>query len=171
MSNLDPIEGSEIMELVGANYVDLEDAKRNQMIQDIIGYFSGREDKRYTILKILSGKSGDGVDIMWNWVQLIKERNNIIKGLPKEQFTGDIQKEIENEYLTRDNIKILKTQLKARIKTEEEKGSLKQERKEEEKYEKKAQKAAEEAMDVSKLKKLHQQVIEVEEINQILDKY
>ena len=166
----DPIEGSEIMELIGANYVDLEDAKRSQMIQDIIGYFSGRKEKRYTILKILAGKQGDRIEIMWNWVQLTQERSNLIKGLPKEQFTEDVQKEIENEYLTRDNLKILKLQLKDRIKEEEEKSDLRKERKEEDKYDKKTQKATEKALDASKLRGIRQKVIKIEEINQILDK-
>lgn len=171
MNNLDPIEGSEIMELLGANYIDLEDAKRYQKIKNIIDYFSGREDKRATILKILSGKSGDGVDIMWSWVQLTQERSNKIKGLPKEHFTEDIQEEIKNEYLTRDNLKILKTQLTKRLETEKKKNDLRQEQKADERYDKKSQKATEKALDVSELQAIQKKVEEIEQINQELDKY
>lgn len=171
MSNTDTIEISEIMELMKANYVDLDDPKRHQMIMDIAGYFSGRIDRRETILKVLSGKSGDGIDILWTWVQLTQERNSRIKGLPKDQFTPDIQKEIENEYLTRDNIKVLKTQLNDRLIKEKEKGDLRQERKEDEKFSKQAQKATEKALDFSELQDIQRKVSEIEQINQELDKY
>ena len=169
MNNLDPIESSEIMELLRANYIDLDDPKRHKMIMDIVSYFSGREDKRATILKIISGNSGDGIDIVWNWVQLTQERNNKIKGLPKEQFTEDIQKEIEKEYLTRDNIKILKSQLNKRL--EEREDNIKQNRSEEEKYTKKGKKATEKALNISELQNIQKKVEEIEQINQELDKY
>lgn len=174
---MDVIESSEIMELLRASYVDLDDPKRYQMIVDIVKYFSGRKDKRITILKILTGKPtyqdqfSDAVDIVWNWVQLTQERSNKIRGLPKEQFTGDIQKEIENEYLTRDNIKILKSQLGERISEGKKKEELAKEKKEEEREIEKGDKATEKAVSTSQLQEIQKKVEEVEQINKELEKY
>jgi len=175
MEENDPIEFTEMMELLGANYVDTDDPKRYQQLKDIVGYFSGRDDKRHIIFKILNNfytKGGiirngiDRVDVIWNWVQLTIEREKLTKELPKEQFTEDIQKEIEREYLTKDNIKILKDQLKERIEDEN-----KPEEIEGKEDNKKGDKATEKAVKTSQLQDIQKKVEQIEQINQELDKY
>jgi len=169
----DPLEATEIMDLLGASYIDLDDPKRSGKLEDIIDYFSGRDDKRSKILKIISKNPSNALEVVWMWVQLTKERSNKIKSLNKEDFNENIQKEIENEYITKENISLLKEQISSRIKSETEKQSLAKERirKEKEgiKIDKLEKDVIEESFNVSKLQDIKRTIDEIESINNVIN--
>ncbi len=112
----DPVESSEIMELLGASFVDIDDPRRHQKLKDIIDHFSGVEDMRHQVLRILAHRpSTDPLETVWTWVQLIQERVQKIQDLNKEMFTEDIAKDIEGEYIIRDKITTLKEHIEGKI--------------------------------------------------------
>ena len=169
----DPIESSEIMELLGASFIDVDDPKRYQKIKDIVDHFSGIEDMRHQILRILAHKpSVDPLETVWTWVQLIRERNQTIQGLKKEMFTEDTVKEIEAQYLTGDKIKLIKDQIDDRIK---EKKKLEQEKmaekREEVKIDKKGDESTKNALDMSALMETKKTLEEVESISSLINQY
>ena len=109
-SEIDAIEGSEIMDLLDIPYYDLEDSKKLYRIKEVVEFFQGNDQKRWQILKLTDGFAGDKLAKVWTWVQLQKEYTSMIRGLNPEVFTEDIQEELKAEFLTRENIKMLKEQ-------------------------------------------------------------
>ena len=72
--NVDPIEGTEILSLVGVNPDHLGIPQVFQKVRDVIGFFQGKTDKGYIISKLLAGKPGiDRLDHVWKYSQLRRE--------------------------------------------------------------------------------------------------
>ena len=172
----DPIESSEIMELLGASFIDVDDPKRYQKLKDIMDYFKDITDSRYQILRIISKRPSfqepqmDLLETVWIWVQLTNERIQKLKGLNKEIFTEDVVKEIESEYLTGDKIKLIKHQIDDRIKEQEriEKEKV-SEKIAEVKINKKGDESTKKAMEISTLIETKKTLEEVESINNLLN--
>jgi hypothetical protein len=166
---VDPIEGAEILDLIGVNYYDFENPKKLNQIQDVVNYFSGKKDKRYQILKVLSGKTVvNRLDTIWTFVELIKERENKIAALNQDDFEPDIQEELKNKYLTRDKIKIIKKDIDNHKKQAEE---IKKREMEDRQYNKLVDKKLTKAIDVSKLIEIEKNVNEIEQLNEMLMAY
>ena len=172
----DPIELSEIMELLGTSFIDVDDPKRYQKLKDIMDYFKDITDSRYQILRIISKRPSfqepqmDLLETVWIWVQLTNERIQKLKGLNKEIFTEDVVKEIESEYLTGDKIKLIKHQIDDRIKEQEriEKEKV-SEKIAEVKINKKGDESTKKAMEISTLIETKKTLEEVESINNLLN--
>lgn len=108
----DPIEGTEIMELLDLGLDDTKFHKSYNKIRDIIKYFQGRDDKRKTILKILSSRRHDDkLDAVWTYVQLSNEREAVIGRMNPEDFAENVQEDLKNKYLTKENMKLIKEQV------------------------------------------------------------
>ena len=120
-TEIDPIEGSEIMELLSIDPSELEDPKRLYRIKEVTEFFHGNKETRWQILKLLSGFSGDRLDRVWIWVQIQGEYTRIIRSLNPEQFTEDIQKDLREEFLTKKNLQMLHEQATTRIEEVEKK--------------------------------------------------
>lgn len=170
---LDPIESAEIMELLGASHLDVDDPKRYHKLRDIVLFFQKKANKREQILRILSDKPGvDSLDTVWTWVQLIQERSQKIRSLDKEMFEENVVNQIEADYITRDKIKFVKKQIDERLKVAAKKAKEREAAKrQEEKTEKKKSESVDKVMDTTKLLEAKKTLEEVESINNLLNEY
>jgi len=80
MNNLENIEGefTEIAEIATIAGIDpdlLSDPAEFSKFQEIVNFFSGKEDKRFIINSLVRkiGGQGDVITHVWNYVQLRKE--------------------------------------------------------------------------------------------------
>ena len=118
---IDPIHGPEIMELLAIPTYALEDPHKFNRIREVVEYFQGNSDRRSQILSIISKRHGDDkLDVLWTWVQLRKEMVRKIHELDADRFTENIQREIEQDYLTKGSIDIIKSQIDERTSSKEE---------------------------------------------------
>lgn len=92
MSNLENVDG-EIMEVgdiadaMDVNSDDLIDPKDLYKFQDIVSFFSGKEDKRFIINSLIMKMGGkvDAISHVWNYVQLRKEHIDVRERLEQLQ--------------------------------------------------------------------------------------
>ena len=74
----DPEESAEIMTLAGINPSDLDNAVTFNKVREILEFFQGKEDKRFLINKLLTGKPGvDKINHLFGYVTLRKEYNGL----------------------------------------------------------------------------------------------
>ena len=102
--NIDPIDGSETLKLLGVDPAYLIDPVLLQRVRDIVGFFKVRDDKRYQISKLMSKSPNAPVVAVWNWVQLETERANIIRKLDASVFDESVREEMASGYLSDDSI-------------------------------------------------------------------
>ena len=167
---LNPIEGSEIMELLSVPTYDLEDPHRFLRIKEVVEYFQDKPDRRHQILKIIFNRPGDDkLDVVWTWVQLRIEMEKRIHQLDPKEFTEDVQKDIEEEYLTSKNLSIIKKQVNERLGEER---KIVSERKASRKENAEIEKTEVEAVgNVSSLSNLKTKLEEIESIKSELEAY
>lgn len=165
----DPVEGAEVMNLLGVSGDDLNIPGKYSKIKDVISYFKGRRDTRYMILKTISGKHGEKLDILWTWVQLQQEKEKRISKLNPTDFTEDIQKELEQKILTKENLDTVKKQTELRVKDAEKRvEELRKERKETREYVNEVAGAVGEA---TKFKEIKTTISQIELANEALKAY
>ena len=111
---IDPIEGAEIVDLLGIGQHEFDIPQRFRKLSHIIKFFQGRPDKRWTILNIISGKPGNRLDLVWEWLSLMEEKQEILAGLEPEFFTEVIQGEIKGGHISLKNINTVVDQLNVR---------------------------------------------------------
>lgn len=95
----DPLVGSEIMNLMGADASKLGIPQSYKRIQDIVQFFGGMKDYRYQILRVLDSRAarntrGDNMEALWMFVQLQREKEAAIKELNPQDFETDIAQDI-----------------------------------------------------------------------------
>ena len=169
---IDPIEGSEIMDLLSIDPSELEDPKRLYRIKEVVEFFQGNTEKRWQILKLLSGFSGDRLDRVWTWVQIQSEYTRIIRSLNPEQFTEDIQKDLKDEFLTKKNIQMLReqaTEREAELRVQE--NTVKNKRSEGEKIEESEKKAVDESNDLGEIQEVKRNLEELEVLSNQMSQY
>lgn len=112
LSQIDPLIGTEIMELLGVPPYALDDPKQFKQVHEIVSYFQGRPDYRHRLLSLVQKRpKSDKLDTVWTWLQLQKEREDKIASLNPNLFAPDIAEEIVNGYLTKDAIKRVRENL------------------------------------------------------------
>ena len=171
-TEIDPIAGSEIMELLSIDPSELEDPKRLYRIKEVTEFFHGNKETRWQILKLLSGFSGDRLDRVWTWVQIQGEYTRIIRSLNPEQFTEDIQKDLKDEFLTKKNLQMLHEQAttrEAELRVQSHKIEAK--RAEDEKVEDAEKKAVGEANDLSEIQEVKRNLEELEVLSNQMSQY
>ena len=169
---IDPIEGSEIMDLLSIDPSELEDPKRLYRIKEVTEFFQGNTETRWQILRLLSGVSGDRLDRVWTWVQVQSEYTRIIRSLNPEQFTEDIQQDLKNEFLTKKNIQMLREQAtvrEAELRVQE--NTVKNKRAEGERIEESEKKAVGEANDLSEIQEVKRNLEELEVLSKQMSEY
>lgn len=77
-SGTDVFMASEMMSLLGLNQYDLEDPVRYRRFQDVIEGFKNNEHYSYIIKKIVTNKNVDKLDHTWGYLQLNKQKEQII---------------------------------------------------------------------------------------------
>jgi len=170
-AGIDPLIATEIMDLLGISQGDLKLSNTLDRLIDVIEHFQGEKNYRGNILRVLDKHyGGEPLQRVWEYVQLTQERAREIKELPKEEFAKDIQDEIEERYLTKENMEKIKKDIvkhKKDIKINEDYIGLTQ----------KAYKASREISDKSRQEKLEKlQTIEkkinkIDSLNKQIDKY
>jgi len=102
---IDPLVGAEIFEIVGIEAYQLDSPVHFKRVIDIVNYFKDVKNMRWQITKILDGKpTDDRIAVLWNWIQLQKEQEEIAKelkpdgdGYVTKEDLQKIKKEIEKE--------------------------------------------------------------------------
>ena len=171
-TEIDPIEGSQIMELLSIDPSELEDPKRLYRIKEVTEFFQGNKETRWQILKLLSGFSGDRLDRVWTWVQIQGEYTRIIRSLNPEQFTEDIQKDLKDEFLTKKNLQMLRGQAMAReAELRIQSHKIEAKRTEDERVEEAEKKAVGEANDLSEIQEVKRNLEELEVLSNQMSQY
>lgn len=117
--NLPILEGTEIIELLGLKTYEVDNPKTFHKLQDVTNYFKDLPNARYKMLKILSNKNGDKMDILWTYVALKKEQLAAVQELNPEFFGKDIVAEITEGYVTKPVRNRIKEDIQKRIKQQE----------------------------------------------------
>lgn len=162
----DPVFASEVQGLLGMTFYDVENPRKFRQLQDVIDFFGNNPNARRDILKVLNGKPGmDKLDLLWGYTELQKEYRKRVNDLPKEDFTDDIQEELKRGYITDEKLKIVKQQLKEKIKPS-------RDHKKEDKMQKKELGAVDDAVGASeKHEKILQAIESVENIKREVEAY
>lgn len=134
-ANFDPLEGAEIMTLMGLDPARMSIPRVAAQFEDILRHFAGSPDKRQTILKVMM-KSGDKLDNLWTYVQLQKEKQAKLQNFNPEDFEPDVAKEIVSGHITIDKKQRIRESIKKRRETQKHKEQEQQARKQERKEEK-----------------------------------
>lgn len=100
----DPIKASEIVEILGLGPEVFNIPRQFNKIRDVVDYFSPMDNMRYYLLKVVSGKPGERLDAAWNYVALQREREAILSRFEASEFAPDIEQQLEQKYLTRENM-------------------------------------------------------------------
>lgn len=95
----DPLDGAEIMSLMGLDPGRMAIPRVAAQFQDIVKHFSKSPDYRMKILKVMM-KSGDKLDNLWTYVQLAKEKEAKLAVLHPDDFEQDVAQEIVDGHLT-----------------------------------------------------------------------
>lgn len=114
--SFDPLIGTEIIDLLGMSDYEVENPKKYQQLRDVVSHFQADDNRRYSILKILNGKHGDKLDVLWTYVQLQNEKTRKLQTLNTEDFEPDVAAELTKGYITKDKIKTVKDDIAARKK-------------------------------------------------------
>jgi hypothetical protein len=108
----DPVKGAEIMTLLGISDASILSIPRYQsQITSIIKYYSGRPNARAEILKVLNGKQGNKLDIIWTHTELLKEKQFTLNKLDAQDFDKDVAAEITAGHISKPKRDLLKSQL------------------------------------------------------------
>lgn len=160
-NQLDPLVASEVMELLGSAHYDVNNPRKLNQIRDIVTYFKDKPNHRYQILKVLSNKSGDKLDILWTYVALQNEKASKTKSLDPELFEADVATELTQGYVSQEKI----DQVKENI------AQLRAERKAAAKAEKQEQKQKEKAISDLGLELIDDTLTDLSFINKELQAY
>lgn len=167
LDTIDPIQGTELMDLLGVEYYDLESPAKFRKFDEISKHFRGKQNLKGQILKILQKRPfEDKMDAVWRYVQLEKERERIIERLPQDEFAENIQQELKNKYLTRDNLKLLRNQVDERMEAAKKRGLEKREEMNREKKEQAAMGKTMKDADTSNLSQIKKSLEEIEAVQE-----
>jgi hypothetical protein len=100
---VDPLEGTEIMEQLGTQTYDLMIPQKFNKLRDVIQFFQGKEDRRYIINQLVASKPiSNKLDHVWSYVQLRKDHNAALNELQRllELKTPGVKKVIEQKKQT-----------------------------------------------------------------------
>lgn len=109
----DPLDGAEIMSLIGFDPGRLTIPRIAAQVQDIIKHFTKTPDYRMKILKVMM-KSGDKLDNLWTYVQLQKEKEAQLSILRPDDFEQDVAAEIVSGHITLDKKQRIRDSIKQR---------------------------------------------------------
>jgi hypothetical protein len=116
---VDPIEGTEIMSLIGADVTQLSNPGKFNKIREIINYFQGKQDKQYVISKLTLGKNVDKINFLFEYIGLRKQyeakMNEMASLKSPDELINSVPDEKDREQLK----SILGTSNLADIKTRE----------------------------------------------------
>lgn len=169
---IDPIEGAEIMELLSIDPFELEDPKRFYRIKEVITFFQGNDQKRWQILKLLENNSGDRLERVWTWVQIQTEYTRMIRSLNPKHFTENIQQEIKQEFLTRENLKMLKEQaVKREVEARLQEKSTVEKRQEGDRIDSKEKSVVDESSALGEIKETRRNLEDIEILSNQLAEY
>lgn len=165
----DPLIGTEIMDLVGADATKLSIPQVYKKISEIINYFGPQANYRLQILKVLDSRMarnsrGDNIDALWIYIQLQKEKEVKLKELDPKDFEEDIAKDIVKGHIPLEK--------KKRINTDIQKAKeLLEKRLRDSQFNVKQGEAMNEVMDASKIKKYENTLQEIDKIDSQLSQF
>lgn len=109
-------DNQDILTIMGVAPNDLENPRRLQMIEEIVGFYKGNEGAKHDILKVLSkDRREDKLDAVWIYTRLKKEKQERIQKLRPEDFVEDIEAELKRGVLTKDNLKRIKKDIEPAV--------------------------------------------------------
>ena len=95
--NFDPIEGTEIMEILGLYPADMVTSKNIYKLEKVIKYFQHKEDKRYLLTKLTKQKQGiEKLDHLFNYTQVRQEYDKALREKDVFELAADKISEDKN---------------------------------------------------------------------------
>ena len=85
-----PDVGASIMDALSMNIDELSNAPRFRKLKDVLTFVAKMDNPRRVMLDVLSNRSGDRLDNAWNWVELQKERSEVIASINPELVTENV---------------------------------------------------------------------------------
>ena len=172
--NIAPGVGADIMQILGVSATDLNFPKKLQQVQDITNYFKTFKNYREKILDVvltschhLGRPSEDKIDMVWSYVQLQLERQNKISSLDPNDFEPNVEQEIKNRYLTKENISRVKEDISKRIK--QEKGIIEDMQEKKQKTQLEEKRVTQAVANLKKYNTITLTLEDVEKINKLLN--
>lgn len=117
--NLPILEGTYLIDVLGLKTYEVDNPKTFSKLRDISNYFKNVPNARYKILKVLSDKHGDKMDILWTYVALKNEQAEMLRQLNPEHFPEDIAEQITDGYVTKAARQRIQDDIENRLKEEE----------------------------------------------------
>lgn len=152
------------MSMLNVDPAHLNIPRTYNKIKDVVDYFTAFPNMRYYLLKVTSGKPGDKLEHAWNYVALQKEREALLDSFVAEEFAPDIEDQLKDKYLTKDNVARIRQDIDTKTQLIKERDANRQHT-----AEFQAQKAG--AMKQINLKEVSRKLDEFENISNIIDKY
>lgn len=89
-SGIDPVQGTEIMRVLGMSINELSNADRFSKLNEILSYIKGKEGGRYLVDRVTNGKQGtDKLNTAWEYINLRKNYDSAKEGL--ERLTRELE--------------------------------------------------------------------------------
>ena len=139
MFGLDPLKSTEILAPLGLFPHDFDNPQKYNKIREIVEYFKDDPKARSKVLQVLSGKPGEKLDVLWEYVALQNEKRAKLSTLNPTDFEPDIAEELSRKYLSLQTSK----RIRADISRRKAEAARKQELREEAKAERGINKALE----------------------------
>lgn len=98
---MSPEQASSLIPIMGIGYDELEIPYTFNKVKDILAHFGTYKNPRLEMLRIVEKHHGsNGLDVLWSYSQLQKEKREHLNHLKPETFEPDIAEELSKKYLT-----------------------------------------------------------------------
>lgn len=74
---VDTVVGASVMQLLGITPIDLSQPDKFNKLQDILKYVGNKQGGDYLLNRIVSGKTGDKLNIAWEYIGLRSKRDTL----------------------------------------------------------------------------------------------
>ncbi len=160
MFGLDPVKSTEILSPLGLFPHDFDNPQKYNKIREIVEYFKDDPKARSKVLQVLSGKPGEKLDVLWEYVALQNEKKSKLATLNPSDFEPDIAQELSQKYLS--------LQASKRIRQDVARRKAEAARKQEHREEAKAQRSVDKALELTHVEKT---LDEIDNLNELIAVY
>lgn len=113
-SGINPLLLAELSELLSLEPNDIDNPRRFNQLKDIAEHYSDSPTLRRDVLRVLNGKSGDRMDLLWTYVELEKAKKVQLAKLDPVDFDPDVAEEIVSGHVTTEKVDRVKADIAER---------------------------------------------------------
>lgn len=100
MPDLDIETKAAIIDALGVDETHLANAKVYGRVKAVVDYYLHRPNARMEVLQLVAKQPGKGLDTVWNYVQIQREKSYLLAQMLPEDFEPDVAAEIVAGHLT-----------------------------------------------------------------------